>query len=178
MSEPFIAQVTQFPLTFAPRFWAWCGGGILPISQNTALFSLVGTAWGGDGRTTFGLPNLLGRAPMGAGQGTGLSYHPWGAPSGVENVALDTTEIPSHNHTAYMEKELADTPSPTNGVLGFYSSNSGGVRLYKKNSVTDGSTLSANSLADTGGGQAHPNCQPWLAVNFCIALEGIYPARN
>lgn len=176
MSEPFIAQVTIFPYTFAPRNWASCNGQLISIAQNTALFSLIGTFYGGDGHSTFALPNLQGRAAVNQGGGPGLSYYPIGGATGVAELSLNEAAIPSHTHRSVMEKELSDTNLPTGNYLGLAFV--GGLKkAYKTN---PGSTvpMSGEMVADAGQSQAHENRQPHLAMQFCIAMQGIYPSRN
>ena len=171
MSEPFIAEIKIVGLNFPPRGWALCDGQLLPISQNTALFSLVGTIYGGDGRTTFGLPNLQGRAPMHPGTGLGLSQRRLGDRSGVQNVTLTEGQIPNHNHKAMGASAENDHETPED--------NSWGVNelgdQYRDSSNT---TMDANMLKPVGSSQPHNNMQPWLGLNFVIALVGIFPSRN
>ena len=169
MSEPFIAEIRIFAGNFAPRGWAFCNGQLLPISQNTALFSLIGTTYGGDGRTTTGLPDLEGRAPMHAGHGPGLTNRRLGEKVGAESVVLDEEQMPSHTHQLVGTEEDIDASSPVDNYLGV------GNDLY---STSDGATLAGSSLPNTGGSQAHNNMQPYLALNFIIALQGIYPSRS
>jgi len=169
MSEPFIAEIRIFAGNFAPRGWAFCEGQLLPISQNTALFSLIGTTYGGDGRTTTALPNLKGRAPMHPGRGPGLTVRRLGERAGAESVALAKTQIPSHTHQLVGTEEDVDESSPVGNYLGV------GNDLY---SATGGSALADASLPDTGSNQAHNNMQPYLTLNFIIALQGTFPSRS
>lgn len=173
MSEPFIAEIRIFAGNFAPRSWAFCNGQLLPIAQNTALFSLIGTTYGGDGRTTTALPNLQGRAPMHPGNGPGLSSRRLGQKTGVETVSLTETQIPSHLHTARGSENAAVASAPT----GNYVARGGGrgVNTYLN---ADTSVGTSKALLETGGGQAHNNLQPYLAINFIIALQGLYPSRS
>jgi microcystin-dependent protein len=173
MSEPFIAEIRIFAGNFAPRGWAFCNGQLLPIAQNTALFSIIGTTYGGDGRTTFALPNLKGRAPMHAGSGPGLASRTLGQKAGAETVALTEQQMPSHTHQLVGTEEDIDGSSPVGNYLAT------GNDLY---SATDGSTLAGAALpaagGTPGGTQAHNNMQPYLALNFIIALTGFFPSRN
>jgi microcystin-dependent protein len=157
----------------APRGWALCDGQLLPISQNTALFSILGTTYGGDGRTTFALPDLRGRVPVHQGQGPGLSSYDLGQSAGSENVTLSTSQMPSHNHLVNVDTGDNGTTSHPNNQ---YLASSGGVSIY--NSVTDSSTLNPGTVQAAGGSQPHSNLQPYLCIDFIIALEGIYPSRN
>jgi microcystin-dependent protein len=169
MSEPFIAEIRIFAGNFAPRGWAFCNGQLLPIAQNSALFSLIGTIYGGDGRTTTGLPNLEGRAPMHAGRGPGLTDRRIGVRTGAESVALAESQMPSHTHQLAGTEEDIDASSPAGNYLAT------GNDLY---AATDGATLAGSSLEKTGGSQAHNNMQPYLTLNFIIALVGVYPSRS
>jgi Microcystin-dependent protein len=172
MSDPFVAEIRIFPFNFAPRGWAWCDGQILPISQNTALFSLLGTTYGGNGQSNFALPNLQGFVPMHPGQGPGLSLHDLGEVSGSENVTLLQSEIPNHSHTLRASLDDADLAIPTsNRSLAKASSN-----LYAN---VNPNTLMANqALSSAGGNQPHNNMMPYLTYYFNIALQGIYPPRS
>ncbi|MGB1207370.1 MAG: phage tail protein [Chitinophagales bacterium] len=167
--EPFIGQIQAFGFNFAPRGWAKCDGQLLPISQNTALFSLLGTTYGGDGRTTFALPDLRGRLPMHQGQGAGLSNHPIGQQSGQEQVTLTSVEMPSHNHSLHGIRKAGQSAGPKYGVV---------RNDYAPSDGTPNVSLGTDTVMPTGGGQPHNNMQPYLAVNYCIALEGAFPARN
>lgn len=172
MSDPFIAEIRIFGFNFAPRGWAFCNGQLLPIPQNTALFSLVGTMYGGDGRTTFGLPNLQGNSPMFWGRGNGLTERRIGEKGGFDTVTLATSQIPSHTHTvnAVNDSGLQSAPG---GAL------SARANIYKTNPATNTLVnMSAQAISSTGGGQAHDNRQAYLAVNFCISLQGIFPQRS
>lgn len=182
MSEPFIAEIRIFPFNYPPRGWAFCWGGTLSISQFSALYSLVGTIYGGDGRVTLGLPDLRGRAPINSGTGPGLSSHDIGAIWGSETATLAVNQIPSHSHGQMMgnrEAPANESATPVNGVS-FYSNASFGNRFYFR--PTDPSQLNAamspEAITLAGNGSPHENMQPYLAVQFCIALEGAYPARN
>ena len=183
MASPFVAEIRIFACNFAPRGWAMCNGQLLPISQNTALFSLLGTQYGGDGKSTFALPNFQGNVPMQHGQGPGLSQRFIGETSGVETVTLLQTEMPQHNHTLLAANTSATTPNPSGAVLarGNYDdgTNLGPAATYiaaaSANPKTQMSPLSAGVI---GGNQPHNNMAPYLTLNFCIALQGVFPARN
>ena len=172
MSEPFIAEIRIFAGNFAPRGWAFCNGQLLPIAQNTALFAIVGTTYGGDGRTTLGLPDLRGRAPMHPGRGPGLTSRRLGERGGVENVTLNLSQLPNHNHRIQATNALATTGAPNNATL----ANTNGTLRY--GDPTDPESLASEVIASAGGNQAHENMQPWLALNFIIALQGLFPSRN
>jgi microcystin-dependent protein len=179
MSSPFLAEIRMFGFGFAPKGWAFCNGQLMPLSQNTALFALLGTQYGGDGRSTFALPNLQGSSPMNQGQGSGLSQRFVGENGGETAVTLLTTEMPAHNHNGvlgcYNGAADVDTPGPTTTW-----SQTGGGRLGP-NLFTATSANNVNmgggALALTGGGLPHNNMPPYLTVNFCIALQGIFPQR-
>ena len=175
MSEPFTAEIRIFAGNFAPRGWAFCDGQLLPISQNTALFSLIGTTYGGDGRTTTALPNLQGRAPMHPGRGPGLTSRRLGEKVGVETVTLVEAQIPSHTHTARATTTAADTGLPSNTTA---FGRSFGGQAYQTDTSSNLVDLASSTLATTGGGQAHTNVQPYLTLNFIIALVGLYPSRG
>lgn len=177
MSEPFIAEVRIWANTYAPRGWSMCDGQLLQIAQNTALFSLVGTAYGGDGRTTFGLPNLKGRAPMHWGTGPGLTPRPYGASGGIPAVVLAENQLPRHTHTISGQLAAGDTNEPSNKHLAVDGFPNERIRNLKTN-PTGTTTMSASMLKNAGGGLSHENRQPFLALNFCIATVGLYPSRN
>ena len=171
MSEPFVGEIRMFAGNFAPRGWAFCDGQLLAVSQNDALFSLLGTIYGGDGRTTFGLPDLRGRIPIHAGQGPGLSERRLGSKAGAENVTLTVNQLPSHRHDWRASTDLASTRDTANAVLGqsvpdIYTTRSAPINL---NSATVG---------NVGGSRSHTNLMPFLCVHFIIALVGIYPSRH
>ena len=166
MSEPFLAEVRIVGFNFPPRGWAFCNGQFLPINQNQALFSLLGTTYGGDGRTTFALPDMRGRTPLHVGSG-----HPLGQRSGEETHSLASNEMPQHTHTAMVSSAEPTSPVPTDNVLGASLN-----ELYA--SPADLVGLQAGTVGNTGGGQGHENMQPYLALNFCIALQGLFPSRN
>ncbi len=175
MSEPFTAEIRIFAGNFAPRGWAFCDGQLLPVSQNTALFSLIGTTYGGDGRTTTALPNLQGRAPMHPGRGPGLTSRKLGEKIGSETVTLTEAQIPSHSHTARANSSSADSGGPSSTkVLG--RSRSGDI--YQTNTTENLIDMSSQAVSATGGSQYHENNQPFLTMNFIIALQGLYPSRS
>ena len=174
MTDQFVAEIRIFPFNFAPVGWAFCDGQILPLSQNTALFSLLGTTYGGDGKSNFALPNMQGNAPMHPGQGPGLSLHDLGETGGSDTVSLLESEIPSHTHSLMVSNIAAtsQTPGPTVGLA-----RSRGVDLYVSG-TTPNIQMSDNTIAPAGGDQPHNNLMPYLTMNFCIALQGIFPARG
>lgn len=179
MSEPFIGEIIMFAGNFNPRGWALCQGQLLAISQNTALFSILGTTYGGNGQTTFALPDLRGRVPVGQGQGPGLSSYTLGQQSGSETVTLTSQQMPSHNHliNASEGNGAQQTPGsgfPASGVVP--TSGNAAVSNYRNSS--DGTTLAPTAVGLAGGNQPHTNIQPYLCINFIIALEGIFPSRN
>lgn len=174
--EPFIGQIIMFGGNFAPRGWALCDGQLLPISQNAALFSILGTTYGGDGRTTFALPALRGRFAMHAGSGPGLTPRPLGQRSGVETVTLNLTEIPSHNHTATVNvgvnTQTGEESTPDGQIL---SAIPAGFNEEGINGNLGGVSATINN---NGGNQSHNNMPPYTVVNYIIALQGIFPSRN
>jgi microcystin-dependent protein len=173
MAEPFIGSIVLFCGNFAPRGWATCDGQLLSIAQNQALFAILGTTFGGDGRTTFGLPDLRGRVPLHPGSGPGLSPYALGQSGGVESVTLQLTQIPAHNHA--FSPPCSDGAPSTPSPVGAVAANQDQTPFYAA-SGTAAMAPGASSLS--GGGQAHENRQPSLAINFIIALEGIFPSRN
>jgi len=172
MSEPFIAEVRIFAGNFAPRNWAFCNGQLLPISQNTALFSLIGTTYGGDGRTTTALPNLQGRAPMHPGTGPGLPSRRLGEKVGVVDVTLTEGQMANHNHSLMAVPDPAEDPGP--GGKSFARSVGGSAYAGAGSLVP----LDPNAMLSAGGSGAHNNRQPYLGLNFIIALQGTYPSRS
>ncbi len=177
MSEPFIAEIRIFAGNFAPRGWAFCDGQLLPIAQNTALFSLIGTTYGGDGRTTTALPNLQERAPMHPGRGPGLTSRRLGEKVGVEAVTLSESQIPSHTHTARGVGSAAGTTfMPSNTTA--WAEDGGQVGATYRTGSNQNTTMASEALGTTGGGQSHTNIQPLLTLNFIIALVGLYPSRG
>ncbi len=176
MSEPFIAEIKMTGTNFAQRGWAKCDGQLLQIAQNTALFSLLGTTFGGDGRTTFGLPGLRGRAPMHPGTGPGLTQRRLGQRGGTETVALTTpAQMANHGHTMKVVGSLADQSSPVGNSLA-QSQGRGGFNLYDNDD--NKAAMAPDALAQTGGGQPHDNMQPFAVVCFIIALQGVFPSRS
>ena len=172
MSEPFVGEIRMFGFNFAPQGWALCNGQLLPINQNQALFSLLGTTYGGDGRTTFALPNMQSRVPVCQGQGPGLSSYAEGQAGGTETVTLAATQMPGHTHPVKASSSAAASDQPEGRALARSASH---IYTAKPDTST---VMNADMLGDAGGSQPHDNIQPYLAVNFCIALNGIFPSRN
>jgi len=174
MADPFVAEIRIFPFNFAPKGWAFCDGQILPLSQNTALFSLLGTTYGGDGKSNFALPNMQGNAPMHPGQGPGLSLHDLGETGGSETVSLLESEIPSHSHSLMAISGFQGSNNdPTAGVL---AKGDAGLTPYAPSGTLV--MMSGSAIAPAGGDQPHNNMQPYLTLNFCIALQGVFPPRT
>ncbi|HTW08396.1 MAG TPA: tail fiber protein [Acidimicrobiales bacterium] len=172
MATPFIGEIRLFGFNFAPVGWATCSGQLLAISQNTALFSLLGTTYGGDGVSTFGLPDLRGRVPLSAGQGPGTSNYVLGEQTGSENVPLTSSQLPSHTHAVQANDAPADATRPGGAVMAR-------VQNAAYAAAPDGATqMNAGMISPAGGSQPVPVVQPVLALNFCIALQGIFPSRN
>jgi microcystin-dependent protein len=170
--DPFVAEIRIFAGNFAPKGWAMCNGQLMPISQNTALFSLLGTTYGGDGKSNFALPNLQGRVPIHYDQGPGLSLYSIGQSGGVETITLQQSEMPSHNHALH----AADAPGPLSGPAGnVLARSAAGSALY---AGTPNTAMSPAALDPAGGGLPHNNMQPYLTLNYIIALQGIYPSRS
>lgn len=175
MADPFVAEIRIFPFNFAPRGWAWCNGQLLPLSQNTALFSLLGTTYGGNGMSNFALPDLQGRMPMQPGQGPGLSLHDLGERGGSDTVTLLVSEIPAHTHgmKAALASDAAVTSASTASALG-----SAPTRAYTTAPAVNTTVMSPQQLGASGGGQPHNNLPPYLTTYFCIALQGVFPPRS
>ena len=173
MADPFVAEIRICPFNFAPRGWAFCNGQLMPISQNTALFSLLGVNYGGDGRSTFGLPNLQGRAVMHPGQGPGLSLRSLGETGGSDTVTLLQSEIPLHAHSLVASNEIGEDRKAAGEAV----ARSTGGPLYGPVPATP-VALAAESVATLGGSQPHNNLMPYLTLNFCIALQGVFPPRS
>ena len=171
MSEPFVGEIRMFAGNFAPRGWAFCDGQLMAVSQNDALFSLLGTIYGGDGRTSFGLPDLRGRIPVHAGQGPGLSSRRLGEKGGAEAVTVTVAQLPTHNHTMQISTEIAGRSAPQDNVLG----SSTNIDFYTGDAPDQ--TMSSSVVSPVGGSRSHSNLMPFLCVNFIIALFGIYPSR-
>jgi len=174
MSDQFVAEIRIFCCNFAPRGWAFCAGQLLPISQNTALFSLLGTMYGGDGKSTFGLPDLEGSAPMFWGQGPGLPLYDEGQAAGEQQVTLLLSEIPNHTHILQAGSDDGDLKAPNNTRI--LARSTGGF-LYQ-NSTAGLQAMAFQAVAPMGGSLPHNNMMPTLVLNFCIALQGIFPPRG
>ena len=169
MADPFVAEIRMFGFNFAPKGWAFCNGQLLPLSQNTALFSLLGTFYGGDGKSTFALPNLQGSAPVHQGQGQGLSEYFLGQQGGSQFVTLLQSEMPIHTHGFMASEEVVNEASPANFFFG-----AGETRYSAPAAITQ---AAPQALSVAGGSLPHNNMMPYLVVNFCIALQGVFPAR-
>ncbi len=175
MADPFVAEIRIFPFNFAPKGWAFCDGQLMPISQNTALFSLLGTTYGGDGKSTFALPDLQGSAPMHPGQGPGLSERFLGETGGEEALTLLQSEAPAHSHTQMATTQPGEdaAPGPSEALA-----RSVGASLYQTDAAQNIVQLAPLAAAPTGGDQPHNNMQPYLTFYFNIALQGVYPPRT
>ena len=174
MADPFVAEIRIFPFNFAPRGWAFCDGQILPISQNTALFSLLGTTYGGNGQSTFALPDLQGSAAMHPGQGQGLSLRDLGEIGGSETVTLLVAEMPIHTHTMNNAITVSNVNAPSDQVI---LGRSNGGSAYQTN-IANFAVMAPQALSPAGGSLPHNNMQPYLTLNFCIALQGVFPPRQ
>jgi microcystin-dependent protein len=175
MADPFVAEVRIFPFNFPPKGWAFCDGQLMPLSQNTALFALLGTTYGGDGKSTFALPDLQGSAPMHPGQGNGLSRHDLGETGGSETVTLLATEMPTHTHALQAAQDPGDNTIPGPGVSLAVSV---GGAIYDDQGQPQQGTMAADALTVTGGSLPHNNLMPYLTFNFNIALQGVFPPRG
>ncbi len=172
--DPFVAEIRIFPFNFPPKGWAWCDGQLLPLSQNVALFSLLGTTYGGNGASNFALPDLQGRAPMHPGQGPGLSLHDLGETGGSETVSLLESEIPSHAHTLRADADPATRSAPGGHIL----AGSIGTSAFQSTTNSNLTQLADTALAPAGGDMPHNNLQPYLTFYFCIAMQGVFPPRT
>jgi microcystin-dependent protein len=175
MADPFVAEIRIFGFNFAPRGWAFCDGQLMPLSQNTALFSLLGTFYGGDGKSTFALPDLQGRVPMGTGQGAGLTDRFLGETSGVPTITLLNTEMPFHTHTCQGTSEAGEQKSLTADVA---LANAVGGNVYQTTLNQNLTNMNVEAISVAGSGFPHENMQPYLTCNFCIALQGVFPPRG
>ncbi|HEX8191835.1 MAG TPA: tail fiber protein [Allosphingosinicella sp.] len=174
MAEPFLSEIRMMSFNFAPKGWAQCNGQFLPINQNQALFSLLGTTYGGDGRTTFALPDLRGRVPIHEGSG-----HTLGEKAGTESVTISQAQMPQHIHFLQGSSANATTPLPTGGVLARGTTAVGGNPInYYTSNVSNVVTMNPASVTNVGGSQPHNNMMPYLTICFCIALQGIFPSPN
>ncbi|HEY7811059.1 MAG TPA: tail fiber protein [Allosphingosinicella sp.] len=176
MGQPFIGEIRMFAGNFAPAGWAFCNGASIPISENDALYTLLGTTYGGDGQESFNLPNLKGRIPMHMGTGPdGISY-PQGQAAGTESETLSVQQIPSHNHPM-LASTSGSAAAPTNALLTVPTSSQQGVQIYN-NAVAPATQLHPQTIGASGGSQPHENTQPFLCVNFIISLYGVFPLQN
>jgi microcystin-dependent protein len=175
MGEPFLAEIRMVSFNFPPRGWAFCDGQTLPINSNQSLYSLLGTTYGGDGRMTFKLPDLRGRTPIHEGKGDGAS-HNLGTSGGEERVTLTDATTPSHTHLPLASGAAGTTPNPTGALWAQVTDTVGNVYADSGQAAPD--TPMNSPVKDNGGSQAHNNMQPWLGINFCIALQGTFPSRN
>jgi microcystin-dependent protein len=177
MADPFVAEIRIFPFNFAPKGWAFCDGQLLPLSQNTALFSLLGTTYGGNGKSNFALPNLQGCVPIQAGQGPGLSLYDLGQTGGTETVTLLPSEMPAHSHPVRVQSAEGSSHEPANNYGA--AANAPNVQPYTTDSNPQHlATAAAPTINPTGGDQPHNNLQPYLVLNYCIALQGVFPPRT
>ncbi|WP_019962361.1 phage tail protein [Woodsholea maritima] len=172
MSDPYVGEIRMFAGNFAPRGWAFCDGQLLAVSQNDALYSLLGTIYGGDGRTTFGLPDMRGRIPLHQGRGPGLSERRLGSKGGAEKVTLTVNQMPSHTHNIRANTQPGDSDSPAGRVFAETAS----TPIYAEDNPSV--NFNSETITQTGGSRAHYNMQPSICVNFIIALFGIYPSRH
>lgn len=175
MADPFVAEIRIFPFNFAPRGWAWCDGQLLPLSQNTALFSLLGTTYGGNGKSNFALPDMQGNAPMHPGQGPGLSLHDLGEIGGSQTVSLLESEIPSHPHTMRASADAADNNQPAGNMAAKPAGRGNNLYITTNTPLVQ---MNPNALAPAGGDQPHNNMMPFVTFYFNIALQGVFPPRT
>jgi microcystin-dependent protein len=179
MAEPYVGQICSFGFNFAPVNWAFCNGQTVPISQNDVLYTLLGTTFGGDGVNTFNLPNLQGQVPINQGQGPSLSNYVMGQQSGTESITLTSLQIPSHTHPAFTCNTPGTTNVPSTGTaLSDEGPGTPQVTTYAPNASAPQAPLSGSTISPSGGSQPHENLQPYLALNFCIALLGIFPPKS
>lgn len=176
MADPFVAEIRIFPFNFAPKGWAWCNGQLMPLSQNTALFSLLGTTYGGDGKSNFALPDMQGNAPMHPGQGPGLSLHDLGEMSGSETVTLLDSEMPAHSHVVRASNQQGDVQQPT--ATTSLARPVGALPYVPGSPVPPLVTMAFQSLTPAGSSFPHNNMMPYLTLYFNIALQGVYPPRT
>lgn len=174
MADPFVAEIRIFPFNFAPKGWAWCDGQLMPLSQNTALFSLLGTTYGGNGKSNFALPDLQGRAPMHPGQGPGLSLHDLGETGGSETVTLLESEIPAHSHSHTVSQADALVGNPTGQLF----ATGIGIGMYAAANAGAVTQLNPSATTPAGGDAPHNNLMPYLTFYFSIALQGVFPPRT
>ncbi len=178
-AEPLLGQVSLFGFNFCPRGWAPANGALLPISANSALFSLLGTIYGGDGRTTFALPDLRGRAAVGAGARPGGQSYQMGQRGGTENIALSSAQLPAHNHIMNVVTDpLADQWGPGNDFLAKSDQAAGQTPIYHDGPATPGKQLNSGAISSTGGSQSFNIQDPYLTMSWCVATQGIFPSRN
>ena len=175
MSQPYVGEIRIFGGNFAPAGWMLCQGQLLPISENETLFQLIGTTYGGDGQSTFALPNLASRVPVHQGTGPGLSTYVIGQSGGVENVTLTTNQIPAHSHVA-VTASTGQVGAAANNILANAQSTQTGARIYSSQATNV--AMNASSITQTGGNQPHDNIQPSLCLNFIISLFGVFPSQN
>lgn len=175
MADPFVGEIRIVAFNFAPKGWAFCSGQILPLSQNTALFSLLGTTYGGDGKSTFALPDLRDRAPMHSGQGAGLTYRDLGEAGGSSTVTLVTTELPAHNHTISSKVTAGNLANPMGNI---WAGGAGRTPPPMYQNGAANTTMNDAAVGSSGGDQPHNNRQPYLGMSFIIALQGVFPSRT
>lgn len=175
MSDPYVGEIRMFAGNFAPASWAFCNGQLMSISENEALFHLIGTTYGGDGQSTFALPDLRGRLPVGQGAAPGLTPRGMGQKFGTETVTLTQQQIPTHKHNFVATTETADSASPNNALLG---DTAGDVFYVNSATSPEPKAMSASTVGDAGGNQPHSNIMPSIAMNYIICLFGIFPSRN